>query len=105
MTGRRNKESGVRSVGIPGAVVAARSALSRHLIHTREVPNGRDFLFSGPSDEIHDALKTLVDAEHHAEPSLQLDYAQVEEYFLLRVVGSSSCGELIRNYFPQRPKG
>ena len=78
---------------------AARVLLLQHLIHKREIPNGCDFLFSGPAREIHDALKTLVDVEHRHGPFLCLDYARVDEYFLLRITGSGQYEEMIRGYF------
>ena len=80
---------------------AARLVLLQHLIHTREVPNGCDFLFSGPASEIHDALRILVDVEHRHGPFLCLDHVRVDEYFLLRITGSGQYGEVIRGYFAE----
>jgi hypothetical protein len=79
-----------------------RSVLSAHLVHTREIPNGRDFLFAGPAEQIRDALRKLVEIEHRQEPLLHFDYAQVEDYFLLRIIGSSQYAERIRDYFTEQ---
>jgi hypothetical protein len=69
------------------------------LIHTREVPNGRDFLFAGPDADIRAALRVLVELEPQGSCPLQLNYAQIETYFLLRVVGSEDCQDLVLSYF------
>ena len=76
-----------------------RSLLQRYLVHKRKIPNGMDFLFKGPAEEIHRALKHLVFEEQRENKNLHLDYAQVEDYFLLRVVGEPEFGEKIRRYF------
>jgi hypothetical protein len=73
--------------------------LRPRLVHTREVPNGRDFLFAGPTSELREALRSLVQVERHGSCPLQLNYAQLEAYFLLRVVGSEECQDLILSYF------
>ncbi|MEK9136234.1 MAG: hypothetical protein AAB393_03860 [Bacteroidota bacterium] len=62
------------------------SLLKNHLVHTREILNGKDFLFAGPSGSLHDALRYV-------------DFAQVDEFFLLRVVGSEADQEMIAGYF------
>jgi len=78
---------------------AARQLLQGHLIHRRDIPNGKDFLFSGPSEELHQALKTLVAIEHEASRFLQFNYVQIDDYFLLRVVASTSFQDVIDSYF------
>ena len=79
--------------------MAARRVLQEHLVHTREILNGKDFLFAGPSDVLLRALRDLVAIEHRAGRSLQFDFARVDEYFLLRVVGAASYKEVIESYF------
>jgi len=78
---------------------SAREFLRQHLIHRRDILNGKDFLFSGPSDDIHKALKTVVTIEHEASRFLQFDYVQIENYFLLRVVAVADYQETIGSYF------
>lgn len=78
---------------------AARQRLKQHLIHTRDLLNGKDFLFSGPTEEIHQALKNLVQIEQRSSRFLQFDYAQIEEYFLLRVGGLPEHSSIIESYF------
>ena len=73
--------------------------LQMHLIIKRDIPNGKDFLFSGPANRLQDALKTVVSIEHKSSPSLQLDYARIEEYYLLRIVGGAEHQEVIEKYF------
>ncbi len=99
---RRHAEdvlSGLKNRSEVESFTAARIVLLQYLIHTREIPNGCDFLFSGPANEIHGALRTLVDVERMHGSFLSLDYARVDEYFLLRVTGSGQYGEMIRGYF------
>jgi hypothetical protein len=78
---------------------SARRVLQGHLFHKREILNGRDFLFSGPPEELHGALKNLVDIEHRTSRFLQFDYAQIDDFFLLRVVGEECYQEIIDTYF------
>jgi len=73
--------------------------LKRHLVHTREILNGKDFLFSGPSQELHTALKSLVEIEHRCSRFLQFDYVQIDEYFLLRAAGIEKHLPIIESYF------
>jgi hypothetical protein len=78
---------------------AARTLLQRHRVHTRDILNGKDFLFSGSAEAVLAALKDLVDIEHRRRRFLQFDYVQIEDYFLLRVVGSSKHQDVIAAYF------
>jgi len=78
---------------------ATRLVLQQHLIHKRNIPNGRDFLFQGPHDKLHESLRELVQIERSYGRFLQFDYAQVDEYFLLRVVGSGQYQHAIATYF------
>ena len=78
---------------------AARQRLKRHLVHTRDLLVGKDFLFAGPPDELHEALKILVEIEHRCSRFLQLDYVQIEEYFLLRVGGPPEYSHIVESYF------
>ena len=77
----------------------ARKLLGHHLVHTREVANGRDFLFSGPKEKLHEALRRLVEFEHRRETGLKLDFAEIEEYFLLRITGAPLLQGQISGYF------
>jgi len=77
----------------------ARGFLQQHLVVKREIPNGVDFLFTGLAGELHGALKELVEIEHRASRFLQFDYAQIDDYFLLRVVGGEEHQETIHTYF------
>ncbi len=79
--------------------LSAIGVLRPRLIHTREIPNGLDFLFSGPEEEIHAALRSLTEIEPRGGCNLQLNYVRIETYFLLRVLGSQECQDLIRTYF------
>ena len=79
--------------------IDARDLLKRYLVHTREILNGKDYLFLGPKTELHNALKLIVDVEHGNSRFLHVDFAQVDEYFLLRVVGSEANQQLISEYF------
>jgi hypothetical protein len=78
---------------------AIRHVLRQYLVHKRSIPNGKDFLFQGPQDELHGSLRMLVEIERTHARFLQFDYAQVEEYFLLRVVGSEAHQHAIAVYF------
>ncbi len=86
----------------PGEIdrfTSARSVLKQHLILKREILNGRDFLFSGPADEVHRALKNLLIIEHKAGRFLEFDYAEVDEIYLLRIVGEACHQDVIDTYF------
>ncbi len=85
--------------------LSAIAVLRPRLIHTREIPNGLDFLFSGPEKEIHAALRSLTEIEPRGGCNLRLDYVRIETYFLLRVLGSQECQDLIRSYFSDVPSG
>lgn len=78
---------------------SARDFLTQHLIHKREILNGRDFIFSGPCEEIHSALKNLIEIEHKAGRFLEFDFAKIDEIFLLRVVGEECHQDIIDTYF------
>ena len=82
-----------------GQFTSARQLLRQHLLCVREIPNGRDFLFSGSLEQIQEALRRLVQIEHKYSRFLQFDHAQVEEYFLLRIVGLPDHEEVIQTYF------
>ncbi len=77
----------------------AREFLTRHLVHKREIFNGRDFLFSGPAPEIHEALRNLRDLESRCSRFLEFDYAQVDDFFLLRIVSHPQYQDTIDTYF------
>jgi hypothetical protein len=79
--------------------VRARDVLKSHLIHTREILNGRDFLFLGPEEDLRDALKLIVATEHMNPRFLHVDYVEIDKYFLLRVVGTGAEQEAVSSYF------
>jgi hypothetical protein len=78
---------------------ASRALLKSHLVHTREVPNGRDFLFSGPAEELHDALRVLRELETRCTRFMEFDYARIEDVFLLRIVAHPRYLGTIETYF------
>jgi len=78
---------------------AALVLLKCHLVHTREIPNGKDFLFLGPQEELHNALKLVVEVEHASGKLLHLNYVEVDQYFLLRVSGQEGEQQIIAAYF------
>ena len=82
-----------------GRFVAAQVFLKGHLVHTREILNGLDFLFLGPQKELHDALKLMVDVEAKNNRILHINYVQVDQYFLLRVIGLETEQQMIAGYF------
>ena len=77
----------------------ARLVLKEYLVHRREVPNGRDYLFSGPGELLHPALRDLRELESRCTRFLEFDYAQIDEYFLLRIVANSAHQTVIETYF------
>lgn len=84
-----------------GRKVDSKQILRRYLLHTREVPNGKDFLFSGPPDVLLDTLRTLVIEEHARQRGLRLDFAAIGAIFLLRVTGGpEEQGEIGRYLEP-----
>jgi hypothetical protein len=83
--------------------LSAIAVLRPRLVHTREIPNGLDFLFEGPEEEIHGALRSLTEIEPRGGCPIQLNYVRIETYFLLRVLGSQECQDLIRSYFDSDP--
>ena len=91
--------STIHDKDIVARFAATRLLLRGHLVHKRDIPNGRDFLFRGPNDELHTSLRELVDIERSHARFLQFDYVQVDEYFLLRVVGSEEYQHAIATYF------
>jgi len=71
--------------------VRLRQLLRTYLIHTREVPNGKDFVFSGPPQLLHDLLRRLVLSEQARWGELlRLDFTDVGPFYLLRVIGGPS---------------
>lgn len=83
--------------------VAAIAVLKPRLVFVREVANGLDFLFAGPEEELHAALRNLTEIEPRGGCHLQLNYVRIDAYFLLRVLGSQECQDLIRSYFGDEP--
>jgi hypothetical protein len=77
----------------------ARQVLLEHLVYTREILNGKDFVFSGPETLLHLALRDLVAVEHRVGRFLLFDYARVDDFYLLRIVGTEAYKEAIDTYF------
>lgn len=78
---------------------SARSILRETLVMTRDTPIGRDYLFEGTPDGVRDALRDIVAIEHRHGCGLHFDYALLEDYFLLRIVGSAELRDVIVRYF------
>ena len=78
---------------------AAIEFLQMHLMIKRDIPNGKDFLFSGPEKQVLEALKVLTAVEHRSSPFLQFDYARINGYYLLRVIGGAEHQDAIAGYF------
>ncbi len=91
--------SALRDAKAAERYTGARLFLQMHLVVTRDIPNGKDFLFSGDAAQIQEALKTLVAIEHRSSPFLEFDYARIEQYYLLRVVGGPEHQDTIGRYF------
>jgi hypothetical protein len=103
-TGRRRSHADDVVSALPSRAdrerfTCARETLKAHLVHKREVPNGRDFLFSGPGDILHPALRDLRELESRCSRFLEFDYAQIEDIFLLRIVAMAAHQPLIESYF------
>ncbi len=75
--------------------------LRKSLVHTRSVANGLDFLLAGPEEEIRTALRTLGELDRQGGCMLGVDYVRLEGYFLLRVVGTPECQDLILSYLEE----
>jgi hypothetical protein len=103
MSPRRNASSDIvaslRDRAEVERYTAACRVLRTHIVHRRDIPGGKDFLFSGPPDALHDALRVVVAAEHRANRLLQTDFAQIDEYFLLRMTGGEDSQAVIAGYF------
>jgi hypothetical protein len=56
-------------------------------------------MFSGPPDTLAAALKAVVAGGRlREEQPLHLDFVQVEQYFILRLIGSSEDQDFIRAF-------
>ncbi len=91
--------SSVRDPESSERFMRARQTLQEHLVYTREILNGKDYVFSGPENLIHIALRDLVAIEHQVGRFLLFDYARVDEFYLLRIVGTEGHKEQIESYF------
>jgi len=74
-------------------------SLRKYLIHRRDVPNGKDFLFSGPPEKVHKTLARLGATEHVHSRGLQCSYTQIDDFFLLRVLGPPERQSDIESFF------
>lgn len=93
--------SSVRDPQASERFLRARQTLQEHLIYTREILNGKDFVFSGPEKVLHMALHDLVGVEHQVGRFLLFDYARVDDFYLLRIVGTEAHKDTIDSYFGQ----
>ena len=91
--------SAVRDPQVSERFMRVRETLKEHLVYTREILNGKDFVFSGSEKVIHLALHDLVAIEHQVGRFLQFDYAKVDEFYLLRIVGTEAYRDAIETYF------
>jgi hypothetical protein len=73
--------------------------LRTHLLRTREVPNGCDYLFEGPEATLHEALQTVVATERRVGRFLRLNFVLVDRLFLLRIVAPEGCAGPCEAYF------
>ncbi len=100
---RRGRKGGTVDTPIgrdeSGPFAEARNLLKGHLVHTREIPNGKDFLFLGSRETLHGALTQIVDFEHKSKRFVHVDFAEVDGYYLLRVVGLEEDQQRISTYF------
>ena len=90
------------SLGDPRAAeqfTAVQQFLRAHLVVRRDLPNGKDFLFAGNAAELQRALKDLVAIEHRASRFLLVDFAKIDDYFLLRVIARPEYIDTIETYF------
>ena len=93
--------SSVRDPQASKRFMQARRTLQEHLVYTREILNGKDFVFSGSEKVIHLALHDLVDIEHRVGRFLLFDYAKVDEFYLLRIAGTEGFKDAIDTYFEE----
>jgi len=77
----------------------AHAVLQTHLLMTRDLPIGRDFLFPAGSTAVRAAIRELTEIEHTHGKDLHVDYTQINEYFLLRIIGDPAQRNDIENYF------
>lgn len=101
---RNHAQRLMEALGDPKEIERLRGALlvvRGSLLHTRTVANGLDFLLTGAGEEIRTALRTLKDLEARADCPLSIDYVQLGEYILLRVIGSAECQDLILSYLEE----
>jgi hypothetical protein len=78
---------------------AAHNFLRLHLVATRDMPIGRDFLFAAEATGVRAALKDLVEIEHAHGKDLHFDYTEIGGYFLLRIAGAPDERADIDAYF------
>jgi len=78
-------------------IVAIFGVLKPRLVHTREVLDGVDFLFSGPEDEVLEALRGIAALEQGKDPLPRVDFVRLEGYVLLRVYGSSDLAQICKS--------
>jgi len=77
----------------------AHAVLQTHLLMTRDLPIGRDFLFPADSTSVRAAIRELTEIEHTHGKDLHVDYTQINDYFLLRIIGDPAQRDEIENYF------
>lgn len=77
----------------------AHTVLQSHLLMTRDLPIGRDFLFPANLNAVRAALRDLAEIEHAHGGDLHIDYTQLNDYFLLRIIGNPAQRNDIDKYF------
>ncbi len=82
-----------------------RKTLGEYLVRVRPIPNGRDFLFSGPMETVENAARALVEKETSTGAGVQFDMARLDEVLLLRLTGGRGSGAKIRTYFKPKRGG
>lgn len=93
----------VRSGEPVTGLLEAMAQLRGRLVHTRELLDGRDFLFSGPPSLLRSALTRIVEAEHRVPGGLQCVFTQIDTFFLLRIQGPEERQKEIGSYFSPPP--
>ncbi len=83
----------------------ALNTLGPHVVHKREVSNGKDYLFDSASESLQEALRDLVSLEQRVGHTVQFNYARLEDFLLLRITGRTETQPLIDAFFePDQPR-
>ena len=98
---RQPPKDTLTSRGMANDDKAIRGNLRQWIIHTRNVANGRDFLLSGPEDQIQRNLEMLVAAERKSSSGVVLTHVHLDEYVLLRITGPPRTQSAIARFFEE----